>query len=112
MKPDDAPSREAVRAQVEAQRAHDRLDGHEALCTERWGQSRKAQDELKDAINTMRTEVRDSIRALHDRLNAALAGEAADAKSTAAWWRTATFRWIGWAVGVAAMAALAAQNLK
>lgn len=48
------PSREAVTALHQAERAHDRVTAHENLCDQRWGQ-----------LNTTLLEVKASVRRLY-----------------------------------------------
>ena len=102
----------AATALAEVTRAHERIDGHEALCTERWAQSRTVQDEIKTMIREMRVETRDQIDGIYSRLNRQTDAEVADARGTAAWWRGATFRWLGWGLAIVATLALASQHIK
>lgn len=105
--PASEASTTAVRALHESSRAHDRQDGHEALCTERWTQLRGSVDEIKGSIKELRTEVLN----VNDRLNRVLAEDAREARNTAGWWRGALFRWMGWGIGLIATLAFAAQKL-
>ena len=107
----DDPSVTAVKAMHEAARAHDRQDGHELLCTERWTQMRGSVDDIKGAVAELRAEMRAAIGQLHDRLNKVLADDAREARNAAGWWRGATFRWLGWGVALVAAVALAAVKL-
>ena len=58
----------AYEASKKAEQAMILLHSHEAVCTERWTQSRKATDELKDAVQAQGEHLTESIEKLWNRL--------------------------------------------
>ena len=47
------PSREALEALHQAERAHDRIQGHEELCSQRWNQLNQTLIEVKASIRRL-----------------------------------------------------------
>jgi hypothetical protein len=94
------PSIEAINASAEAARAHTRIDGHQDLCTERWR-----------TCNQTLTEIRDSVRRIHERLSEMTARDTEQLRGSAASWRGVAFRWLGWGLALVSAILLAVVKL-
>lgn len=58
----------AAEAQAEAVRAHQRIEAHEALCAERWRQSRAALEALRADLSALSTKVSEATARLYGRI--------------------------------------------